>query len=74
VRKAVRVLRGGAITISSILATMTPLGAVVACVLIAALVGLTLLVLLNKTANRNLIRIMKARRPKVIEQQTKRGK
>lgn len=73
-RKAVRVLRGGAITISSLLATMTLPGAVVACVLIVTLLGLTLLVLLNSKANRNLIRIMKARRPKAVEQTTKRGK
>lgn len=70
-RGIVQALKGGGITISTLLATMTMPGAVVACFVIVCALTIALLVLLNEKANKRLVRIMKARQPRAVQTKKK---
>lgn len=59
VRKVLRYLRGGVLTISTLIASMTTPGAIVVCVLIGSALLLALLVLLNKRAHKRFIQILR---------------
>lgn len=65
---------GGVVAITALLAAMTMPGAIVAGVLIAVLLALTLLVLLNDKANKNLVRILESTNATPHHQQLKSKK
>ena len=58
-RKVLRYLRGGVLTISSLIASMSTPGAIVICTLIGSALLLALLVLLNERAHKRFVRILR---------------